>query len=414
MPSVIVIGSGLAGLVSAYISHLNGNKTIILEKLDKVGGNSIKASSGINFIASSSDNDLFIDDILSSGSYNNINLVKTLVNNSDNAKKFLADCGLKFNKIFSGGGHSVPRTHSISDDSGSNIGWILVNCLHNKVINAGIQIKLCSRVIDLDIEKNSVKGVICENEYIKCNKIILATGGYSCNNQLLKKYSNFPTTNNVSTTGDGIIMSLKNNINVMNLDDIQIHPTSFVDPLNTTNKFKFLVPEALRGLGGVLIDKTGKRFTNELNTRDKVTSDILNNPYHVIECPNVLLIVNENILEKLGKVSKFYTSKGLMKKFDNIQEISNKYDINFHNLQNSLKNQKSPYYVATVTPAIHYTMGGIEINQHSQVISKKGYPINGLYACGEVTTGVHGKNRLVGNSLLECVVFGIIAGNFYS
>lgn len=408
---VIVIGSGLAGLTAAYISFLNGNEVTILEKTNTIGGNSLKASSGINFLGLNDTMEMFFQDTIKSGGCNT-DLVSLLIEHSECAKQFLQHCGLNFNKVFLGGGHSVARTHSINDDSKRSIGSILVNCVHDKIKMTNIKIKTSCRVIDLDIKNNKILGVVCENMYIKCDQVILATGGYGCNSQLLGSYyGKFPTTNGTTTTGDGVVICMKNNLKVSNLNDVQIHPTSFIDPLHSENKFKFLAPEAFRGLGGVLIDKTGNRFVNELETRDNVTNTIINKSQHVYGCPNVLLIVDNNILTKFGESSKFYLSKKLITKFDNLFDISQKYSINFPNLKKSLQTLYKPYYVAVVTPAVHYTMGGVNINVNAQVMSIKGILIEGLYACGEVTTGVHGKNRLVGNSLLECVVFGIIAGN---
>jgi len=412
---IIIVGSGLAGLTAALTANKNGNEVIIIEKLKTIGGNSRKASSGINFFGINDNPDLFFQDIMSSGHYkNNPSLVHTLIHHTNYAKQFLTNLGLNFNKIFMGGGHSVPRTHSIHH-SQKNIGSILVERLYEEVKKSDIKVITECKLLDINIQCNKVHEILClinnNTTVISCDVVILASGGYSCNPQLLGKYSELPTTNNQTTTGDSIIICKKRDVSISNIEDIQIHPTSFIDPHNPTNKFKFLAPEALRGLGSVLVNSTGSRFTFELDTRDKVTKDIFDNKYCIGNYPNVLLICDENILKNFGPTSSFYLYKKLLQKFNTIEDISRIYNLDIKNLQNSLQNQHPPYYVSIITPAVHYTMGGITINNNSQVLSNEGKVISGLYACGEVSSGVHGGNRLVGNSLLECVVFGMIAGN---
>lgn len=407
---VIVVGSGLAGLTAAYVSYFNNNEVILLEKNEKIGGNSLKATSGINFLGKNDSTTLFYQDTIRSGEYNNEQLVQLLINKSIDAREFLESLGLRFDKVFNGGGHSVPRTHSISGDPRKNIGNILVNTLYDKIKQTNILVKTNIRVTDINIQEGKVTGVVTSQGFMSCDYVIFATGGYGCSPELLGKYGGIPTTNDITTSGDGQLICIKNGINVTNLEDIQIHPTAFVDTSNITNKFKFLAPEALRGLGGILIDKSGNRFTNELDTRDKVTHNIFYNCQHIFEDPTVLLVCGDNEVKKFGPTSSFYVHKKLLEKHENVNSIAKKYDIPIQSLTKTLQIKQKPYYVALVTPAVHYTMGGVEINSHTEVISYGGQPIKGFFACGEVTTGVHGKNRLVGNSLLECVVFGMIAG----
>ena len=249
----------------------------------------------------------------------------------------------------------------------------------------------------------------------------------------------FPTTNGPQTRGDGMKIARSIGADLVDMDQVQIHPTGYVDFKDRFSKNKILAPELLRGVGGILINQKGERFCNELGTRDYVTEQILKNCEKI---PNELnidqyesyLILNEKSTEKFGKNIFFYIGKGLIKKYNNFEDFANSNKIDFKNLEKTIatyndyaqKKQPDPFgktvypeqfklnqpvYVAVISPVIHYCMGGIKINKNTEVISKKrkkkkNLVIKGLFAAGEVTGGVHGGNRLGGNSLLECAVFG--------
>ena len=413
---ICIIGSGLAGLLAAYISSFcEEDQIFIVEKNKKVGGNSSKASSGINFLEPNTEDSksLFISDTLKAGKYhNNQDLVDMMVSYSTISKVILEKLfNIKFNTKVKSGGHSVPRTYSIQGHPKGNIGNILISTIYEYIKKRNnINLLFDNKVTDFIIQDNKIYGIVCNNKFIiNCQKVIIAAGGYGNSKQLVK-YGNFPTTNNLTATGDIIITAKKKGILVKNLNDIQIHPTAFIDPDNKLNKFKFLAPEALRGHGGILVDKNGKQFVDNLETRDRVTNAILYEANHVQGCPNVLLICGKNIENTFGiKKISFYGGKKLMKKMS-IEEISDTFQINKNTLRQTLSNFScNSYYVSLVTPAIHYTMGGIVIDGKARVYDVRNKLIKGLYAVGEVTTGVHGKNRLCGNSLLECVVFAIQA-----
>lgn len=217
---------------------------------------------------------------------------------------------------------------------------------------------------------------------------------------------------------------------MIDMDQIQVHPTGFIDPEDPSAGSKFLAAEALRGLGGILLNpSTGKRFVNELSTRDAVTNAIQTH------CPKekntALLVMGEGIYEKCKVNLDFYMFKKLVNKIT-IAELVKKYEvpvdakevaseINSYNVSSSdsfgrtlvIQNfgenvtQDTTVFVGEVTPVVHFTMGGAKINTSSEVVGKDGQVVaNGLYAAGEVSGGVHGANRLGGSSLLECVVFG--------
>lgn len=178
------------------------------------------------------------------------------------------------------------------------------------------------------------------------------------------------------------------------------------------------------------MDSHGNRFVNELDTRDKVTEAILQ-----LDNKTALLVMSEDMATRVGPAMKFYLGKGLFRLADSISQLVTVTNTDKKNLLRSLESinraskgdtidsmfpRRSAYHpfdlngkflYARVTPTVHYTMGGLAVNQEGRILRKtSAEPIPGLFAAGEVTGGVHGKNRLGGNSLLECIVFGRRAG----
>merc|ERR1711937_133774 len=237
------------------------------------------------------------------------------------------------------------------------------------------------------------------------------------------------------------------------LEWVQVHPTGLVKPDDADAKVKFLAAEALRGVGGLVLDANGKRFANELGRRDYVTGEMWKNK------PPFRLCLNKAASDEIIWHCKHYTGRGVMKFYESgkalaadmgvpVERIAAVHDQHynaakkqekdpeggsfpaypsgktwdepsgktgsgkkfFHNIipGSAVKTQK--FYVAIITPVIHYCMGGLEVDVNSLVLNQKGKPIQGLYAAGEVAGGIHGNNRLGGNSLLDCVVFGRVAG----
>merc|ERR1719161_2084541 len=261
-----------------------------------------------------------------------------------------------------------------------------------------------------------------------------------------------PTTNGEHCTGDGIKMGEAVGAKVIDLEWVQVHPTGLVKPDEPDGKIKFLAAEALRGVGGLILDKNGKRFANELGRRDYVTGEMWKNK------PPFRLCLNKAASDEIIWHAKHYTGRGVMKYYASGAELAKDMGVDlqvlidthqkhyeaakktekdpdggphpayasgkswddasgptgsgkkfYHNIIPGSKVATEPFYVAIITPVIHYCMGGLEIDENSNVVGPKG-PIQGLYAAGEVAGGVHGNNRLGGNSLLDCVVFGRLSG----
>jgi flavocytochrome c len=474
--TVIVVGSGLAGLSAAIEAARNGASVTILEKEARVGGNSLCASSGMNAVATPPqreekivDNvENFVKDTLKSGKgLSNKKLVALLANQSRIAWDFLTDFGVDLRVLCKTGGHSIARTHRAHEkEKITSIGTDIIQALLQAIKKEypTITIVTDARVTALIFdEKNGVTGVryattksvnsTCQSKLDarrqelveKCmyaDAIILATGGF-CGDvvpgSMLAQYRPdllyLATTNGGFANGDGIMLAHNIGAQLVDMDKIQIHPTGFVNPRDPFNKHKFLAPESLRASGGILINHTGRRFVNELDTRDIVTQAILANcvPYQKPEGPlTAYLVLNEAGAQLFQKrVLEFYMRYGLIQRFDSAKSFARTAGFDEGTFVKTLESYAAaarvgndefgkvtfpitisadePVYSMLITPCLHYCMGGIVFDECARVIGRDG-PIAHLFAAGEVTGGLHGANRLAGNSLLECVVFGRIAG----
>lgn len=449
---VIVIGSGLAGLSATCTLLDKGINVILIEKQKTIGGNSSKASSGIN--ASNSkiqntkniidSNNIFFNDTLKSTKRNNepyLSLINKLVDNSSEAIQWLQKKNINLESISILGGHTKARTHRPS--SNVLVGIEIISKLSSYIKN-NYNLKLLTNtsVINFLKEDNTIIGVTYEDSNnnrhnLYANKIILATGGYGNDHtklSLLYKYRpdliNLPTTNSKATTGDGIKMGQLIGALTRDLDEIQVHPTGFIDPNNVKNKTKTLCGEVMRGVGGILLNLKGERFCNELGTRQYII-DQMNKQIKIQKSNKFIILLNENAIKNVNSHLNHYLSNKLINKANNAIELSKKLNISINNLKilfNKYKNQVKEkkdefgkttfnsvysindiFYYGFVTPVIHYCMGGLQITDKCEVLSNNGI-IKNLYAAGEVTSGIHGSNRLGGNSLLECTVYGRIAG----
>jgi len=237
-----------------------------------------------------------------------------------------------------------------------------------------------------------------------------------------------PTTNGDHCTGDGIKLGTSVGASLVDMEAVQVHPTGMVMPSEPDAKVKFLAAEALRGQGGILLDRHGKRFCDDVGKRDYVSSMMWRNegPFR--------LCLNSKAAKDMEWHCKHYESRGLMTFYKSGHDLAKAIGVSAAELSANLEQNNEwaanpgtdpwgkkyftngptkiddSYYVAEVTPVVHYTMGGLHMNDKSQVLKSDGTPIQGLYCAGEVMGGVHGKNRLGGNSLLDCVVYGRVSG----
>ncbi|GMM35377.1 hypothetical protein DASC09_027020 [Saccharomycopsis crataegensis] len=463
---VIVVGGGLAGLSAAHQAYMNGANVFIIDKQGFFGGNSTKATSGINGALTRTQVDLnikdsvqqFYNDTIKSGKNQaDEKLARVLTYESASAIEWLQDeFDLDLTLVSRLGGHSQPRTHRGKDAKfpGMAITYALMSKL--EAIADKEPSRVCiskkSKLIDLIKEGNVCKGIV----FLKNNKdkfkaygpVVLATGGYAADftspDSLLKKYRPdvmaLSTTNGNHATGDGQKLVIKNGGIGIDLEKVQVHPTGLVAPNDPHSKFKFLAGEALRGEGAIMLDATGKRFCNELGTRDYVSGEMTKVKYPI------RLVLNSKSAKKLPFHVSHYESRGLMKKESGVK-LAKSIGISESQLQSELDkynkaaayaaanpnsetidpygkkffdgtpfNTSDTFHVSLIDRVVHFTMGGVKIDPNARVLTYKGddknafEPILGLYAAGELAGNIHGHNRLGGSSLLACVCFGRVGG----
>jgi flavocytochrome c len=383
-------------------------------------------------------------------------LIKVLTHESGPGVEWLINSfGLDLSLVSRLGGHSQPRTHRGKERfPGMTITYALMEKLEKIAEEQPETARVITKanVFELVTENGAVVGCKYkkgDETFEERGPVVITTGGFGADfssDSLLAQVSDewrtldawkdvknlpallsLPTTNGDHCTGDGLKMSSAVGGNTCDMEAVQVHPTGMVHPDEPDAKIKFLAAEALRGCGGMLIDGNGKRFVDELQKRDHVSGRMWNNkgPFR--------LILNSKASKEIEWHCKHYRGRGLMKAFSNGAEIAKDVGVDpkvlaetfaTYNKNATEKNcpfgkkffnntpfdMNDDFHVAIVCPVIHYTMGGIEGNENGQVLRKDGSVIPGLYTAGEAMGGVHGKNRLGGNSLLDCVAFGRVSG----
>ncbi|KAL2137978.1 hypothetical protein VTI28DRAFT_7748 [Corynascus sepedonium] len=455
-PSVIVVGGGLSGLSAAHTIYLAGGNVVVLDKQGFFGGNSTKATSGINGALTRTQVEhgiqdsvkQFYDDTLKSARDKaRPDLIKVLTYKSAAAVEWLQDVfNLDLTLVSRLGGHSQPRTHRGHDAKfpGMAITYALMQRLEELAETEPHRVRIIkkARVTGLNKQGNTVTGVQYEHngETLSLDgPVVLATGGYAADfgdGSLLKQHRpdtyGLATTNGSHATGDGQKMVMAIGGNGIDMDKVQVHPTGLVDPKDPGSKWKFLAAEALRGEGGILLNADGDRFCDELGHRDYV-SGMMWKEKDKGKFP-IRLVLNSKASNTLDFHTRHYSGRGLMKKMtgkqlakeigctpEHLQKTFQTYNAIaegkqkdpwgkrfFHNMPLDINDD---FHVALMEPVLHFTMGGIEINDKAQVLNKEKKPFEGLFACGELAGGVHGANRLGGSSLLGCVVYGRVAGD---
>lgn len=462
---LIIVGGGLTGLISAYEFYIKSNgllNIILIDKLPNLGGNSNKAASGINLLETEPqkinniiDNySIFYSDTMKSGkNINNPSLVNTLITGTKTLYDYLKNnFDINITLLYQLNGHSIPRTHRPTD-SNYIIGSYLISKISEKVKTCN-NIRILYNSTVTEILKNETTNEIYGLKYntseqqsiLYCKGIILASGGYGHDfsedgllNEFAPNYIKYPTTNGEQSIGSGIQLGRKIGADLVDMNYIQIHPTGFVNPKNRFEKKKYLAPELLRGVGGILINENGERFCNELGSNDYVAQQIIQNckkqDTKEIEQYESYLLLNEEMANEFGNnyFNYYKNIQGFITEHSNFKEMANNLNIDYNNLEKTIISYNNafdnnfdefnktifPYkfdlnkkiYSMIITPSIHYTMGGLKINNKGEILNSSNEIIKGLYGAGEVTGGVHGANRLGGNSLSDCGVYGIISAN---
>lgn len=438
---IVVVGMGGAGMCAALAAKEAGvENVVILEKTEIVGGNTNFSSSGMNAAATrfqqeaggdaATDTvDLFISDTMKGGhNYNNLELVKKLCGDSAAAIDWLDGHGITLSDITTLGGASVPRCHRPADKSavGSYIVPLLEQLMHDNGIDIVMGCKVTSLVKD---DSGAVVGVTAESadgvvEY-SAKAVILATGGFGANFDMIKMYrpdmDGFVTTNAQGAQGDGMVMAQAAGANLVQMDQIQAHPTVYQEN-------GALIGEAVRGSGAILINNLGQRFTNEMGTRDAVSAAELAQPDG-----KVWVLYDQNLYDNTPVTAK-YEKRGMSIKGETLEDLASQLGVDAAALQETLDTynkavadggasdpfgrttglvdplETAPFYAIPLGPGVHHTMGGILVSAKSEALTITSEVVPGLYAAGETTGGIHGSNRLGGNAVADIVVMGKNAG----
>lgn len=448
---VVVVGSGFAGLSAAAEAAGLGAQTVILEKLSRYGGNSIISGGG--YCASDSNLhlrqhlglgedsfQLHLEDTLKGGDFCGLpELVEKMVYDAPEGLNWLIDAGAEFQETLPRiGGHSAARTHL---PKGSGRG--LTDPLKKLALARGAKLRTNTPVSGIWRTKREgpVLGVQITTDgtpwNIKVKKaLVLASGGFSgdvnmrmaANPSLVPEYG---CTNIRGATGEIIQYARAVWADVLRLDFIQLYPCA--NPKNSGIDSFALHAYSGTGYGLFYVNTLGKRFVNELDRRDVVSSAQINSggkPSYSI--------LNREIFHKLtatgaairtsverGRLFEAESIAGLAEKLGEMPAMALKETVDKHNdfiksgADTDFKKpitpamvplDQGPYYAFAQWPAIHHCMGGLRIDTQAQVIDICGKPIPKLYAAGEVCGGIHGANRLGGNAIPDCIVFGRIAG----
>ena len=481
---VVVVGAGGAGMTAAITAAAEGKSVVILESQSMVGGNSVRATGGMNagktvyqdeneFGESAgvektlktaaekyADNETItalaktvseqwaayqanptgyfdsvelmeLDTMIGGKGINDPELVETLCANSADAIDWLDEHGITLHDVSSFGGASVKRIHRPVNAEGKtvSVGSYMIPLLEENCKKAGVQILLNTTANEILTDANGAAagikatGSTGETVTVNAKAVVLTTGGFGANLDMVVKYKpelkGFMTTNAAGIQGQGIEMAEAIGAATVDMDQIQIHPTV---EANTAA----LITEGLRGDGAVLINAEGKRFIDEVGTRDVVSAaEIAQTGSYSWLVVDQAMVDASSVIQ--GYIKKGYTVTGetyeelgkamgvdaaafaeTMEKWNGYVEAKNDPDFGRTSFANPLNT--APYYAVKVTAGVHHTMGGLKINANTEVLNEKGEVIPGLFAAGEVTGGVHGANRLGGNAVADFTVFGRIAG----
>ncbi len=436
---VVIVGAGGAGLTAAVQATQDGAKVIVLEKMPMVGGNSLKATGGMNAADTKYQAALgitdsgvqeFIEDTMNGGhNINDIDLVTTMAEQSSDAIDWLAGIGAELPKVAATGGTQHKYLHEPED--GSAVGSFLVAKLNETCDKMGITVMLNTEATELIMADGKAAGVLAHDKAhdytINAKAVILATGGFGANFDMMTSYkpelAGAVTTNHAGATGDGILMAEAVGADTVDMEQIQLHPTVYQET-------GLLVSESVRSMGGILVNAEGKRFTNDMSTRDAVSNAELEQPGAY-----AYIIFDQRIVNDLKSTQK-YIASGLTVQADTYEGLAEAMGLTGDAAANFVTTMETwnaavaagedaefgrnngmdddlslaPYYAIKIAPGIHHTMGGLKIDTGTHVLDTAGAAIPGLFAAGEVTGGVHGGNRIGGNAVCDFVVFGRIAG----
>lgn len=438
---VVVIGGGGAGFAAAVSAKEAGADVILIEKLASVGGNTL--ISGGEYAAPANElqekegiedsKEQFAKDVEEAGG--DPELIKVLADHATEDAYWLRDdIGVEWlDSLMFFGGHSVKRSLIPAAHTGNE----LIKNYLNKSEELGIEVQTEADVKEILAEDGKIAGVRVETAdgemIVKAKSVVIASGGFGANDEMTYEFDNeidehVLSTNSPGATGDGILMAEELGADTVDMEKIQLYPICDVE----TGKLLYCGDTRLVG-GALLVNKEGNRFVEELGTRREISMAIKDQTDYV-----GYLLWDETSNETTGTMAsnpqeaESLFERGLMVKADTLEELAEHFDIDKDALletvatfnENSAKEEDpefnlrmlgwqvkdAPFYMMKAAPAVHHTMGGLKINTEAQVLNKDGEWIDGLYAAGEVTGGIHGSNRLGSVAMTDITVFGRIAG----
>jgi len=391
---VLIIGGGGAGASAAVEAHKNGANVMIVTKLRIGDANTMMAEGGIQAADKPNDSPaIHYLDAFGGGHFSaKPELLKKLVCDAPEAIQWLNDLGVEFDKMpdgtmvtTHGGGTSRKRMHAAKDYSGAEI----MRTLRDEVLNRQIPVVDFTSAVELILDENGkCAGAVLMNMetgelmVARAKTVIMATGGAG-----RLHYQGFPTSNHYGATADGLVLGYRVGAKLLYADTLQYHPTGAAFPEQI---YGALVTEKVRSLGAKLVNKNGEVFMHPLETRDVSAASIIR------ECT-----ARDNGLETSDGLGLWLDTpmielKGgegtIEKRIPAMMRMFGKYGIDI---------RKEPILVY---PTLHYQNGGLDITADGMT------GVENLYAAGEVVGGIHGRNRLMGNSLLDIIVFGRNAG----
>ena len=384
---------------------------------------------------------------LGGGSIDNIELIETYANGAVDALDWLENTiGVPFKNdyIFMAIGGKWARGHQVdliaaTGKESDNGGRIYIEKLQNYAEKLGTQIETNAKVTTLTVgDDGAVNGCIAERTdgstiTVNAKSVIIATGGYAASSDLVYKYSNGTITTKLTScaatsTGDGLALAENVGGSLINLDQIQVHPLG--DPIDDCGCVSEFVGNWLSATEYMFVNKEGKRFINEDNTRYAISMAELQQTDG-----QMWLIVDSSAIagdDTRSELIDKLLSDGHSVKADTLDELAEKIGVDADTLKATVEAYnagmtsgkdefgkatsedstilQAPFYASLRTPTVHYTMGGIQIDTGAHVLNADGNTIPGLYAAGEVASGIHGNNRLGGNAYPDIITFGRIAG----
>ncbi len=446
---VVVIGAGGAGLAAAVQAHQSGASVIIVEKMPKVGGNTILSGGALNAVDDRSETAIKQNDSVQwhytqtyeGGDRQAIpELVHIMVSRAWDGVQWLKDMGMEFHEEpYTVTGGLWPRAHRPVDPVGTGFFKTYTKYIDN---NANIDLFLNTTAQDLVLnDQGRVVGVKCIGEtgnqitVTAKNGLVVATGGFARNVELRQAYNtqwsnlddSIPSTNHPGATGDAVKMFMKIGADMIQMGNIQLHPMGDPQTGSLSGNLGLSVDNR------VFINQDGKRFINEGGRRDELTRAVFAQPgsYYWNVMDSDFYPTGDEV-NGFNESANSLFAAGRIVKADTLQDLANMTGVPYDSLKATLDDfnqhcekkeadaygrtiygtpvDTAPFYATKRVPTVHHTMGGVHINTQAQVLSEGGQVIPGLYAAGEVTGGIHGSNRLGGNALIDILVFGRIAG----